>query len=388
MPYKILAVDDNPINLDLLEKSLVDSDYTFLRATSGEQGLQMALEQRPDLILLDVVMPQMDGFEVCRRLQAEETTRYIPVIFLSARNEVQFKARGLALGGTDYLTKPFNALELNARIRSHLSHRRHNIEILQKIRSLQESILPAGESQETEPVHPEQIAGMDRLWNENSVSVQPPFAVAVRVEKQYTLASTVFFPITADRDQLIYVQFAGMQTSVRTTAVQYMFKSYIDGFLQSKGTRSLQSNELVHLFESLLQAFSPDRYDVGFTFSLGCIDSREKRFSLFAIHQPFPYIFDNTGQLEEISGPPITLHAGYNEFVRTVQTDWHPENLLLHFFPKPSEAALELHRQALPGMNWEREADLENNMDILMENPAEITADRLTAVIKTLPGRS
>jgi DNA-binding response OmpR family regulator len=129
MQYKILAVDDNPINLDLIQKSVVDTSYQIITTTSGEESLKVAAEELPDLILLDVMMPGMDGFTVCQKLKENETTRQIPVIFLSAKIRPEDKARGLAVGGIDYLSKPFNSIELIARIRAHIASKIENEDI-------------------------------------------------------------------------------------------------------------------------------------------------------------------------------------------------------------------------------------------------------------------
>jgi PAS domain S-box-containing protein len=117
----ILVVDDVPDNLRLLSQILTEQGYTVRVASSGARALTAALAQPPELILLDIIMPQMDGYEVCRRLKADERTREIPVLFLSAANEAEGKVKGLTLGAVDYVTKPFGAEELQARVNTHLT---------------------------------------------------------------------------------------------------------------------------------------------------------------------------------------------------------------------------------------------------------------------------
>src|SRR5689334_25407406 len=99
---------------------LRNEGYHVMPATSGQQALERAQAQRPDLILLDLMMPGMDGLEVCQRLKASPLTRGIPVIFLTASNEMEHLVKGFAAGALDYVTKPFNAPELLARVRTHL----------------------------------------------------------------------------------------------------------------------------------------------------------------------------------------------------------------------------------------------------------------------------
>jgi len=120
----VLIVDDEPANVDLLEQELADAGYRTLAATSGEAALQIASREKVDLVLLDVMMGGIDGYETCRRLKAAEATRAAPVIFLTALSESFEKVRGFGVGAVDYVTKPFDREELLARIRTHLSLRR------------------------------------------------------------------------------------------------------------------------------------------------------------------------------------------------------------------------------------------------------------------------
>jgi two-component system sensor histidine kinase/response regulator len=116
---KILAVDDTPENLDVV-KGILQSDYTLLMAVNGGLALKIAKAQKPDLILLDIMMPGMDGYEVCTQLKADETTADIPVIFLTAMTKEEDEAKGLSLGAIDYITKPFSPDLVKSRVRNHL----------------------------------------------------------------------------------------------------------------------------------------------------------------------------------------------------------------------------------------------------------------------------
>jgi diguanylate cyclase (GGDEF)-like protein len=121
----VLVVDDVPTNIHMLGSVLRDM-AEILVATSGRQALEIARAgQRPDLILLDVMMPELNGYEVCRRLRDDPWTRDIPVIFVTARSEEEDETRGLELGAVDYVTKPFSASIVRARVRTHLELKRH-----------------------------------------------------------------------------------------------------------------------------------------------------------------------------------------------------------------------------------------------------------------------
>jgi PAS domain S-box-containing protein len=117
---EILIVDDAPASLQLLNDILTRHGYRVRPASSGKLALRSVTAKMPDLILLDVIMPEMDGYEVCRRLKADERNRRIPVIFISASDEVTKKVEGFDAGGVDFLSKPLEAEEVLARVRTHL----------------------------------------------------------------------------------------------------------------------------------------------------------------------------------------------------------------------------------------------------------------------------
>ncbi len=117
----VLCVDDKAENLFVLERILEDSGYTLLQANSGYEALRIALKHEIDLILLDVRMPGMDGYQVCARLKEDERTRDIPVIFISALGDLRDKVNGFQVGGVDYVTKPLQAEEVRSRVKSHLA---------------------------------------------------------------------------------------------------------------------------------------------------------------------------------------------------------------------------------------------------------------------------
>jgi len=117
---KILIVDDGPANIQILS-AFLERDYQIFFATNGPRALELAAEQQVDMILLDIMMPEMDGFEVCRRLKADDATRDIPVIFISALTEPEDKVQAFDVGGVDYIAKPFQSEEVRARVRAHLA---------------------------------------------------------------------------------------------------------------------------------------------------------------------------------------------------------------------------------------------------------------------------
>lgn len=139
-PSKILIIDDERFHLNVIV-NLLDDEYKIVVAKSAEKGLEIAkFDPLPDLILLDVLMAGMDGYEVCRRLKAERKTRHIPIIYLTVKGDVADETRGFALGAVDYITKPFSPPIVRARVKTHLALSRALSELEQQNEHLEERI--------------------------------------------------------------------------------------------------------------------------------------------------------------------------------------------------------------------------------------------------------
>ncbi len=137
-PRKIMVVDDTVANLKLLEEMLSEQGYVVRSFPRGRLALAAAARELPDLILLDIQMPEMDGFEVCERLKADPLLAEVPVIFISAQHETMDKVRAFALGGVDYVTKPFQFAEVDARVRTHLELRQQKVALQESYERLKE----------------------------------------------------------------------------------------------------------------------------------------------------------------------------------------------------------------------------------------------------------
>ncbi len=149
-PARILVVDDTPMNVKLLAGILAGHGYDVITATSGAAALELVGKQRPDLVLLDVVMPEMSGYEACRRLRAEEATRLLPIIMVTALDPGEERIKGIEAGADDFLTKPINQPELLARVRSLLRIRALHDELSELNRTLERRV-------------GEQVAQLERL---------------------------------------------------------------------------------------------------------------------------------------------------------------------------------------------------------------------------------
>ena len=135
----VLVVDDTPENIDLLV-GILKPDYQVKAAINGEVALKIVQASPPDIILLDILMPGIDGYEVCRRIKADYTTKHIPIIFLSVKVGVQDELMGLDLGAVDYISKPISPPKVKARIRTHLALYDQNRELDRKVRAKTEEL--------------------------------------------------------------------------------------------------------------------------------------------------------------------------------------------------------------------------------------------------------
>ena len=165
----ILAIDDTPANLRLLVGILTEQGYKVRAVPSGKLALAGIRQSPPDLILLDIMMPEMDGYEVCSQLKADEKTRDIPVIFISAINEVLDKVKAFAVGGVDYIAKPFQVEEVLARVETHLALQKlqnnlqYKNEELTKINEQLAQTLAQLKATQEELIHSEKMAALGQL---------------------------------------------------------------------------------------------------------------------------------------------------------------------------------------------------------------------------------
>ena len=153
---KILIVDDEPFNVDYLEQELEELDYETVSAGNGHEALSQVAATTPDVILLDIMMPLMDGFQVLERLKAEKSWRDIPVIIISAMNDLNSVVKGIKMGAEDYLPKPFNEILLRARIEASLEKKRFRDQEVEYLRQV-DRLTEAAAAVETETFDPESL---------------------------------------------------------------------------------------------------------------------------------------------------------------------------------------------------------------------------------------
>lgn len=139
-PATILIVEDNPKNVQVLGTILMDAKYQVAIANQGTAVFDLLPKVNPDLILLDIMMPEIDGFEVCQRLKTTPSSHHIPIIFLTAKTETDDIVRGFDLGAADFITKPFRAKELLARVQTHISLMRLQQKLKNRNKELEEAL--------------------------------------------------------------------------------------------------------------------------------------------------------------------------------------------------------------------------------------------------------
>jgi putative two-component system response regulator len=175
--FRLLFVDDVPANIRILVEML-RLEYDVIFADNGPEALKLAAENpQPDLILLDIMMPRMDGYEVCRKLKENEATHAIPVMFITALVDEDDEAMGLALGAVDYIRKPFNMAIVKSRIKTHLDLKHHRDELQKKTEELTAlNAQLAKEIQErtkTEAMVQEHLGYLQQLIKENAFPSSP-----------------------------------------------------------------------------------------------------------------------------------------------------------------------------------------------------------------------
>lgn len=229
----ILIIDDTPATLRFLADLLNKAGYIVRKVTSGEQGLAIAQLEPPDLILLDVKMPGLDGYRVCDQLKSNDRTREIPIIFLSAMHEELDKVLAFEAGGVDYITKPFQIVEVLARIETHLQVSRLRQKLQQQNIQLQREI-EQRISAETALGHLNQ--GLDTGTHDQTSETQAPQQVLdSQIELQQALAQEKYYNEVKSQAITIIAEKLTPAVTVITTAVESL--------KNSEQERSIQENQ-------------------------------------------------------------------------------------------------------------------------------------------------
>ena len=309
-PDRILMVDDNPTNLQVLYQTLDGRGYRLLIAKSGEQALTVSAKAKPALILLDIMMPGIDGFETCARLKADPETADSVIIFLSALNDASDKVKGLELGAVDYIAKPFDAEEVLARVDTHL-----------KIRRLEHSL--SRKNRELEAIN--QRMKMDL---ESAAKVQQSLLPSELPEHERARFAWRYRPCDElagdclnvfafdDRYMGLYVvDVSGHGVSASLLAVTISHNLRLGGGLsllttpsdQAPGFTITSPAEVAGRLNALYPMESPAR--LYFTLLYGILDTQTGEFRFVSAGNPGPILAHADGQVEtfDVPGVPIGL---------------------------------------------------------------------------------
>jgi adenylate cyclase len=259
-PPRILIADDNPVNLDILRTRLAVHGYELLTATDGEAALRIARETQPDLVLLDVMMPKLDGLEVCRLLKADLSLPFMPVIMITAKADSKDVIAGLEAGGDEYLTKPVDQAALVARIKSML-----------RIKALQDTVQEQAARLQSQA---EQLSDWNRTLEQRVADQLDELERVGRLKRflspqvAESIVSTKAEKILESHRREITVVFCDLRgfTAFAETAEPEEVMGILNAFHAAMG-------ELIFRFEGTLERFAGDGLMVFFNDPLPCTDA-------------------------------------------------------------------------------------------------------------------
>lgn len=296
MAERILIVDDTRVNLSLLRAILRTRGYDLIEATDGEQAVQQAIEGHPDLILLDVMMPIKDGFEVCSELKARSDTVDIPIIFLTSLDDSADKIHGLELGAADYVTKPFDKGEVLARVDTQLGLRRLNLQLVQanqelseKTERLEESLRAGSEIQKALlPQSKLEFAGLCVAW---------------RFVPCDAIGGDIFNLVTLPHDMVAFymadVSGHGVPSALLTVSISQSLSPLANVVTHRLGADSkLTVSRPAAVLESLDDEYPIERFDKHFTMSYLTLEMTSGRLRHSNAAHPPPILLRANGDLD------------------------------------------------------------------------------------------
>ena len=297
MPEKICIVDDNLVNRRLLAGILQKEGYELLEAEDGEAAIELTLRELPDLVLLDIMMPKKDGYQVCEELKGNDRSAHIPIIFLSAKSQVEDKIRGLDLGGADYVTKPFDRGEVLARVRTQLNIARltneimaANKELLRKQKRLDEDL--------------EAAAGIQQSLLPQGVPDMKNVAVAWRFMPCESIGGDIFNVVQLDETHwgiyMLDVSGHGVPSALVTVSASQMLQTR-RGLLLKKAITPPPYYEIrspAEVLNLLDQEYPIERFNKYFTISYLILDLKEGLLSYSNAAHPSPILLHMDGTLD------------------------------------------------------------------------------------------
>jgi DNA-binding response OmpR family regulator len=299
----ILMVDDIPKNLQVLASILGNQGFELAAATSADRALKTLEMITPDLILLDVMMPGMNGFELCRRLKAVDTTKEIPVIFLTARTETIDIVEGFRSGGVDYLTKPFNGTELLVRVQTHLELKRSKEELLAKNKKIE-----TFNHQLTDSINFAKLIQQAILPKKQEIT--SVFKESFIYFKPRDIVSGDFFWISSTGDRVIIAAVDCTGHGVPGAFISILSYQLLNEIIVVRGIfqPDIILNEVNREINSVFKREDTDIYG-GMDVALCSLDLQNQVLEFCGAHNSLIYIHNNT--LSEVKGSKFSIGGGF-----------------------------------------------------------------------------
>jgi phosphoserine phosphatase RsbU/P len=330
MSEKVLIVDDNGVNRKLLSVILNKAGYEVAEAVDGVEALERVYAFMPDLVLLDVMMPKMDGYEVCTELKKDVRTRAIPIIFLSARSASEDKIRGLDVGAVDYVTKPFDQREVLARVRNQLKIRsltqqvmRANEELLEKQRRIDEDLKAAAGIQES--LLPEKDPGIENVefaWR---------YKTCDRIGGDIFNVMRLGDPFLAI--YMLDVSGHGVPAAFVTVSVHRSLSPHM-GFVAKEGPSGASSYEIVppqEVLHHLDKEYPSERFEKCFTIVYMIINFRTGMLRYSNAAHPHPILIRVDGSLEALDKGGTIIGLGGSSTFEEEEKQLQPGDKLILF---------------------------------------------------------
>ena len=305
---KILIVDDNNVNRGILNALLRKEGYLLLEAKDGIEAVNIAKRERPDLILLDIMMPRKDGYQVCSELKADKNTSFIPIIFLSAKTDVEDKVKGFDLGGADYVTKPFHRREVIARTKAHLKIQsltrqliRTNEDLKEKQSILEEDLRAAADIQQS--LLPTRIPKTEHL------------DIDYRFKPCQKIGGDLINITQLDRENWAVYVFDvsghGVPAAMVGVSVSQVLRSKTDRLIKMIGEGG-DVGEIAspgEILEMLDKEFPMERFGTFFTISFLILNPRKGRVLYSNAGHPYPILIRKSGEIEFLNAGGTIIGA-------------------------------------------------------------------------------
>ncbi len=384
---KILIVDDNIDNLKLLSKIIIKSGYEALNAENGKDACQLVKQNKPDLILLDLIMPVMDGYETCSWLKRNKKTADIPVIFLSAKAELKDKVKGFELGGVDYITKPFDAVEIIARLKTHLGLQKLQNQLRNKNNQLRKANLLLKEKSYIINKDIEAAGRIQRQLLPINIAENKLYKISWKFVPSSHIAGDIFNVIPIDDKHLaiyiIDVSGHGVQAAMLAVLVHNFFRLGTDNRpIKEKFGKQLTVQNLMNpedVAVRLNSNFQMEKYDAYFTCIYGVLNTDTFQFKFINAGHPFPLVLHSNNEIEFINkaGIPIGILPD-TEYISTTYNLSRGDRLIFY-----TDGLYEFHTKNVSILNKDTVAAIINQAEGSLNEKFDFTINKILDIVES-----